>query len=223
MPEWIALDPRQNASPFEVWRIDLHHTPTAAELFALSSAELGRASRFVFERDRRRHLAAHCALRYLLGRRTGSAPQALDFGHGPFGKPHLAGFPECRFNMSHSADLALIVIGESAEVGVDLEVLRPMSDATALAEQHFTANECAALAAVPAEERDRAFLECWVRKEAVLKAIGSGLSIEPHTFEVGVAPDVRSIGAERFGGRRVQLHSLRLGAGEVGAVAWVGG
>jgi 4'-phosphopantetheinyl transferase len=221
MVEPSAFGPVPNASPFHVWRVDLREVPAAADLLALSAAELDRARRFVFERDRRRYLAAHCALRRLLGEHIASPPHRLAFGQGPFGKPHLVDLPDCRFNMSHSDDEALVAIGELAEVGIDLEVLRPMGDAAALADRNFTANERALLAAAAADQRDRAFLSCWVRKEAVLKAIGSGLSIEPQTFEAGVAPEARTIGAGPFGGQRVQVQSLPLGAGRLGAVAWL--
>lgn len=99
-----------------------------------------------------------------------------------FGKPALAGPSRCSFNLSHSEDDAVVLIAASGEIGVDVEVLRPMRDALALAERNFSASENAELRSLPESERDHAFLTAWTRKEACLKALGSGLSIAPQTF-----------------------------------------
>ncbi len=177
-----------------LWCVDLGHAPDEAAVATLSLAEQARAGRFVFERDRRRYLAAHVALRSLLAAAVGAAASALAFGEGPFGKPYLAGAAAPSFNMSHSGDAALIGIGPPGiEIGVDLEVLRTMSDALELAQRHFAPAEIAALRAIPPGGRDQAFLRGWTRKEACLKAIGSGLSIAPHTFDAGIDLPERTV------------------------------
>ena len=76
---------------------------------------------------------------------------------------------------------------------MDIELLRPMPDADALAETYFSAAERRALAALPQQARDAAFLCCWTRKEACLKATGMGLSVDTRSFEVGVSPDAREV------------------------------
>jgi len=210
-------------APFDVWEIDLGSAPDDAELNVLSRDERERASRFVFARDRRRFLAAHVALRRLLARRTDAPAAELCFVAGPFGKPRLAGPScDCSFNLSHSADIALIALAPDGEVGVDIEMLRAMEDAPALSERNFTARECAELAELAADARDRAFLSCWTRKEACLKAIGSGLSIAPETFEAGVGIDTRLVRiATPEGEACVEVHSLAQRVGWIGAVARV--
>lgn len=162
----------------------------------LSEAEKAKADRFHFERDARRYRASHTALRTLLARATDASPQALTFVEGPHGKPRLAGAGQPHFNMSHSAGWALIGICGDAPIGVDIEVPRDMSDLEALAERNFTRAEFLALRAVDPAHRLQAFLRCWTRKEACLKALGSGLSIEPGVFEAGIeaAPRSTSIG-----------------------------
>ena len=153
----------------------------------LSPAERGKASRFVFGRDRRRYEAAHTALRQLLAPRTGIAPQDLQFVEGPFGKPALCHPCGCVFNLSHSEDEAAVLIAPDGDIGVDIELFHCVPDALALAERFFSAEECVALADVDMASRSLAFLTGWTRKEACLKAIGSGLSIAPHTFSAGLA------------------------------------
>ena len=188
-------------APFELWLVDLREAPAPARLETLSEAERARAGRFVFERDRRRFVAAHCALRQLLSARTGLAPEALRFADGPHGKPALAGRAACAFNLSHSQDVALVAIADGGDIGVDVEVLRPFDDAAALAAQHFTVAERAALAACAGHVSDRAFLLGWTRKEACLKAIGTGLSIAAAAVDAGVSEARRLVAIDTPAGR----------------------
>jgi 4'-phosphopantetheinyl transferase len=190
VPTRDAADARRlrTSDGVELWLIDLRFEPSAAMQSWLGAEELQRAARFVFARDRRRYLAAHTALRQVLGQQVGTAPRDLRFTHGEFGKPALLD-ARCSFNLSHSDDDAAVLLADAGEVGVDLEALRAMPDASALAQRHFSAEENAALEGLGARDRDAAFLTCWTRKEACLKAIGSGLSIAPRTFTAGVLHD----------------------------------
>jgi 4'-phosphopantetheinyl transferase len=204
-----------------LWRVDLGQAPGEAAVATLSAAEQTRAVRFVFERDRRRYLAAHVALRRLLAEATGIAASDLVFDEGPFGKPYLPGPAAPSFNLSHSGDVALIGIGPpGVEIGVDVEVPRTMSDALELAERHFAPAEIDTLRSTPPAQRDQAFLCGWTRKEACLKAIGSGLSIAPHTFDAGLAPAARAVAiATPAGSAVVNVISLPDAADIVSAVA----
>lgn len=180
--------------PFQLWLASLGQAPHDEDIATLSDAERARAARFRFERDQRRYLAAHVALRRVLARYVDMPPHALAYAEGPFGKPRLADhLPRCAFNMSHSDDVAVIALAPEGEIGVDVEVLHAMPDAEALAGRNFTATEQQELAAAGTARRDLAFLRGWTRKEACLKAIGSGLSITPETFEAGLAPVERDV------------------------------
>ena len=206
--------------PFELWLVELHQLPLPESLVCLSAAEHERAARFVFERDRRRYLAAHCALRRLLSSRTGTPAVQLLLEEGPFGKPALRNEPRCAFNLSHSEDVALVAMADTGEIGVDVEMLRPMPDADDLARHNFSAEECAELAATPAEHQSLAFLLGWTRKEACLKAIGSGLSIAPNMFTAGLAMEPRGVRIDTPDGAvNVRVHSLRHGPNIVASLA----
>lgn len=159
----------------------------------LSDEECTRASKFRFPADRQRYVASHIALRQALAEYTGLHHAALQLATGSFGKPSLSGHTRTQFSLSHSQGLALIAVGGRGPLGADVELLRPVPDAAVLAAEHFTAREQQALAALPAQERDKAFLTCWTRKEACLKAIGVGLLLSPQSFEVGLEPDSRSV------------------------------
>ncbi len=184
----MSITPIPCPWPCLLWQVDLDAAPAPAAVACLSKAESARAHRFVFERDRDRFIAAHAALRQILSAQTGIPAAQLDFVNGDFGKPALDGHAGLHFNLSHSQSLAVIAISHNAdaEVGIDIELARPMPDAQALAATCFTAQEIRALKALPPARRDRAFLIGWTRKEACLKALGLGLSVDLQTLHVGL-------------------------------------
>ncbi|MEJ8813621.1 4'-phosphopantetheinyl transferase superfamily protein [Variovorax ureilyticus] len=180
-----TITPITRRAPEHVWRVDLDAATWGTA--CLSRDERERAARFVFARDRERFVAAHVALRQVLAAYSGVTASLLQFLPGKAGKPALARPAGLQFNLSHSQSVALIAIADgNAEVGVDVEVLRPMPDAEAMAAAYFTDAEQRALAAVGPELRDRAFFTCWTRKEACLKAVGLGLGVDTRSFEAGV-------------------------------------
>lgn len=152
---------------------------------ALPDPVLARAKRFVHARDAQRYLTSHRALHAVLAAH-GHRPQADDWGLGAHGQPLLRHGPQ--FNLSRRGGWAAIMLGINAQsVGIDIEHHRSIDDADALAQQHFTLSERAELAAAPALDTSRCFLRGWTRKEAVVKALGSGLSIAPATFQTGLS------------------------------------
>jgi 4'-phosphopantetheinyl transferase len=158
-------------------------------LDVLDDAERGRAARFVFEPDRRRFIVSHALLRTVLGRFLNQPPGSLRFTTGFRGKPRLVDPPvDLRFNLSHAGERALIAVALGREVGVDIEQTRAI-DALALATRFFAAGETAALRALPESEQPAAFLRCWTRKEAFIKALGDGLHFPLSQFEVSLVPD----------------------------------
>ncbi len=102
---------------------------------------------------------------------------ALPLQRDRHGRPRLGG-PYGAFDASwsHSGERLLMALGEGVRVGADLELLRPRPRALALAGRFFTADETAALAALPEHAREAAFTRLWCAKEAVLKAHGRGLA-----------------------------------------------
>jgi len=157
----------------------------------LTPDERQRAARFVFERDRRRFITARARLRQLLGARLGVAPESLQFVYNAHGKPALArpqGARDLRFNLSHCEDVAVYAFADGAEVGIDVEALRVLPDADDVAMRFFSANERAAYQRLSLHERPQGFFNCWTRKEAFIKALGSGLSHPLDSFDSSFIP-----------------------------------
>lgn len=152
--------------------IDLAQVTGRPELF--DDHERARAARLRTPDLQRTFIAAHTALRQVLGWCLGRDPVALSFSRDAHGKPHLDD-GAVHFNLSHGGTVALVAVGSAEHLGVDVERLDRLRDAERLAERVLAAPELAAFQALPSAEQSAALLRTWTRKEAVLKAIGIGL------------------------------------------------
>jgi 4'-phosphopantetheinyl transferase len=214
------------ADAVHVWRIDLARPEEdVARLAAtLAADERARAQRFHFEVHRRRFTVARAGLRAVLGRYLRCPAADVRFRYGNHGKPALAGEAgDLRFNLSHSADGALVAVTLGADLGVDLEQLRALTDLEGLARRFFAAGEVTDLLAVPAAERGAAFFRCWTRKEAYIKAVGLGLACPLDRFRVSLEPGagtrLMEIDGSAAAAAAWALTDLRPWPGYVGCVA----
>lgn len=188
----------------------------------LAPEETARADAFLRAQDRARFAAARSWLRHVLGAYLALAPADLAFAYGPHGKPALAG-PEglLDFNLSHTGGHALLCVSPGLAIGADIEAVRPIEEK--VAERFFSGAEVEALAALPQEERTDAFFRCWTRKEAYLKALGSGLATPLDAFAVSLGPDeparLLEVRGEPGEADAWQIAHLDPGPGLVGAIA----
>lgn len=172
-----------------VWTVRLNLGPQALgeSETILSPDEHLRASRFHFAIHRRRFIAARAALRIVLGRCLGCAPQTIRFRYGMNGKPAVAS-RSVQFNLSHSQDLALIAVAQSRAVGVDVEFKQLVPGLEHLVKHFFSPRERTLILHV-SKDALASFYEHWTIKEAWLKASGEGLSGPLTDVEVRNAPD----------------------------------
>ena len=205
-------------------------TPQGADFAAfqdvLSPSEKAAANRFVQERHRLSYVFSHGVLRNILSSYVERAPGEIRFEHNSFGKPRLADLEPgnaTQFNMSHSGDVVVVAVTTGRHIGVDVELMRPISEFASIARGHFTAQECAFIHSSPAGIQQTAFFTCWTRKEAVIKAVGKGLSIPLNTFDAYIAlgQEGRSLRlpAEAPAVEAWWLTDLTVPPGYVGAVA----
>ena len=182
-----------SSTEVHVWRHRLEQPQELHESYlrTLAEDERTRASRFHFDKHRRHFVAGRGFLRALLARYLDTTPEEVRFAYGPYGKPVLDGAhreSSLRFNASHSGDWAVYAFVQDHEVGVDVEHIKPDFETEGIAERFFSALEVKTLHALPEEEKPAAFFRCWTRKEAYIKAIGSGLSHPLDSFDVTLAP-----------------------------------
>jgi 4'-phosphopantetheinyl transferase len=181
------------AGEVHVWRVALEQPAErrAEFLQTLNDEERARAQRFHFDRHRHHFIVARGVLRALLGLYLGTKPEALQFRYGAYGKPALDGEQRqspLRFNVSHSHETALFGFVHDRELGIDLEYIKRDFSTEDIARRFFTPNEVESIESNPEAERVAAFYRCWTRKEAYIKAIGSGLSQPLNEFDVNCLP-----------------------------------
>ena len=183
------LSPFRTVDDVVVLYVDLR--PDAAretEAFAwLDDAEQDRCGRFQHDGPRRRFALCRAALRAVLCDLLGCSNGQLSFLANEFGKPFaiLHGeMAKISFNVSHSGDHGLIAYASQGWLGVDVEERIPRNNLEGIVESALTASERAELDL--ADERDRLhnFLKLWTVKESLLKAIGTGMSINLMEMEV---------------------------------------
>jgi 4'-phosphopantetheinyl transferase len=211
----------------QVWAVWLAAPETILTQYwdDLSEEEQNRAGRFRFDDLKRRYILSRGALRALLGYYTGRPRKDVALSYGPKGKPFLPDHAKLQFNTSHSADLALYAFTYGSELGVDIEQIRPLAGLESVASRFFSTREISDLLSLPPESRMPAFFRCWTRKEAYIKAIGDGLSMNLDAFQVTLLPQdpPRLASAKNTQDDWAWiLHHLDPAPGYVGALAYEG-
>ncbi len=99
--------------------------------------------------------------------------------------------PTFEFNLSHTHELAVCALSKVGRIGVDVEEIRPMEEhGRKLIGRFFSEVEQREYLDVPEHERLTAFFRGWTRKEAYLKAVGTGLATVLSSFDVTLGPKV---------------------------------
>jgi len=155
--------------------------------------ERRRADAYRIEEARATFTLARGLLRLELAKRLGCPPTDIAFDLRPSGKPDLRQAdptrPDWRFSVSHTGPHVALAFARATDVGIDIERLDRTVAPLAIARRYFTAEEFAALTALPEEKRPRAFFAGWTRKEAVVKARGGTMAESLTTLRVGLDPD----------------------------------
>jgi len=176
----------------EIWICGLEAAAGLAPRYLpfLSDDEVERAGRFKFDHLREAYILGRGVTRSILARRINADPRALRFEYSSYGKPALVGVQDWHFNVSHSASVLVCALTDAAPIGADVERVRPMHDAASIAERFFSAAEAQRVLSAPPESVPALFFETWTRKEAFLKATGTGLNRDLHSFTVSTGPGV---------------------------------
>ena len=157
----------------------------------LSENEKKRAAKVKFEKDKSSFIISRGVLREILSGYLGISPSKVTFEYTSYGKPFLSKY-NLKFNISHSGDLAVFVFNMESEIGVDIERIKNNLNVLELTDNFFSKNEIESLHAMPPEQLNRAFYRCWTRKEAFIKAEGSGLSFPLNQFTVSLDNDCQA-------------------------------
>ncbi|WP_052398025.1 4'-phosphopantetheinyl transferase family protein [Streptomyces sp. NRRL F-5123] len=120
--------------------------------------------------------AAHRVGRQLVAAYTSCPPEQQAWERDARGRPLVVGPGGLHVSLSHAGGVVAAALAWDGPVGVDVERLRPLPDRGALARTALADSERRAVDELPEERRDAQVLRFWTRKEAVAKALGSGLA-----------------------------------------------
>ena len=175
----------------------------------LSPEERARAARFRLPEAGAAFVVGRGRMREVLAGYTGRAPAEVPLAQDRYGKPYLDEGAAGRgpsFNLSHAGGWAALVVGpHGLPLGLDIEPHRSVSET--LPERWLSPAERSELAALPADQRIAGFFNAWTRKEALLKALGAGLSRPLDSFDVTLSPG-RPARLTRLSGARTDRWQL---------------
>lgn len=154
----------------------------------LDDDEQQRASRFYFPKHQRRFTVARAVLKAILGKYLQQNPHSLAFQYNLHGKPSVTNSHALQFNLSHSCDLALLAIGKTNPLGIDVEFFsdRPYDN---IANQMFSPAEVSPFLLLESALKPFSFFHVWAQKEAFIKSLGIGLSYPTQSFTVPIWPN----------------------------------
>jgi len=195
---------KKKQKPITIWNIHLpDHTDEIESCRArLTDAELERAAKFFKQKDTENFILCRGLLRKILGNHLDTSPAALTFERNEHGKPHveqasLPAQPRTEFNLSHSRDRLLIAITTGRALGIDIEFRRSGINMNAIADRWFSHKEREFFQTL--ENPEKGFFDIWAKKEAYVKALGTGIFKELNSFTVPLEnePNIPMLGKNR--------------------------
>lgn len=219
MPQDLALRPE-----IRIVSLSASMPELAAASERLTEAEKARSARFMRGVDRHRFVLGRHLLRSMLEELFGIDRQQAVLDIDQHGKPKLLYKPDVSFSISHSGDLVIVAAGTRMALGVDVERHRGKAQIEGVGRIVFAPCEQEALQACPENLRPAAFFRQWAMKEAVIKALGTGLLREPRRFAIKTAegiPEVCFVGnGPDDVGRGWAIEDIGTPDGYSAAVAW---
>lgn len=153
----------------------------------LDPSERSRSERFYFDHLKRRFIVRHAFLRHILARYLSLSASDLQFDQNAYGKPRLSArcnHADLRFNLSSSGEWGVLACMYGHDLGIDIEEQRLMVERDQLVGDFFSAQEIIQWQKLSDYDKDNAFFIGWTRKEAYIKALGLGLSLDLKNFSV---------------------------------------
>lgn len=146
-------------------------------LEVLSDREQDKSSRLFNQQDKERYVVSKYCLREILSHFLSIAPAEIKFHFEEHHKPATLGID---FNISHTGDFILLAVSQKP-IGIDVEYLNRNFDFESILDISFSPNEIEYIGKPVVDTVN--FYSLWTRKEALLKAVGEGISDNLHNIE----------------------------------------
>lgn len=180
----LSLHPNQ----VHIWSVHIRDHTNKLSIYweLLNEKEKTKATQFKFGKDCNCFVIARGVLRKLLGSYLHLKPEEVEFQSGNYGKPYINHSSKIQFNISHSKNVVLMGFILKDTIGVDVEYTQRKIDVKQIAKQFFSVEEYESLLTLDNSCQLQGFYNCWTRKEAFIKALGSGLSFPLDQFVVSL-------------------------------------
>jgi 4'-phosphopantetheinyl transferase len=180
----------------------------------LSSEERQKAKAFIKLPSQHNFIITRAALHTLFCKLLKNKEILLKYNK--YGKPSIDATPiPLHFNISHAENLALFAFADY-EIGIDVEFMRDELNHLELAKRFFSKDEYLAITSHPPHVQQKIFFNIWSKKEAIIKAIGYGLSHPLSSFTVDWQQERQVVVTN---GRDYFLQTLPIDVGYTAAVA----
>ena len=155
----------------------------------LAQNEQARAKEFYFAVDSNRYIITRAILKKLIATYLGIFPQDVLFEYTEYGKPYLCldlknNFQALKFNLAHSRDSIIYGFTKNIDIGVDIEFINKDFIIDDLVQHCCSKQEQDKMITLFEEQKYSYFYNLWVIKEALVKAIGFGLSYDLRQIHV---------------------------------------
>jgi 4'-phosphopantetheinyl transferase len=171
-----------------VWQADLNSFHGFPEDISdhLSPYEIERANNLKFKIDQEHFILRHYLLRLILSKYYNCQPREIRFKYNSFKKPFVESkrSNEIKFNMSSSDDFIIIGLCRNKDIGIDIEKVRQTDNFELIALDNFSNPELEYLN--NESDKTTAFFNIWTRKEAFIKAVGTGIYFPLKSFSVDI-------------------------------------
>jgi len=154
----------------------------------LAPLDFDRFNGFRLAEDKWRLVLGHQLARY--GLRKYCGVESPKISRSNRGRPYLAGQDprSLDFNISHTATWVVCAVARNMAVGVDVVEVEDLADWNTLIEHFLNESETQFLRGLPNHRRTYVAAQFWALKEAVLKAAGYGLEIDPRLIRIEIEP-----------------------------------
>ncbi|PKN89222.1 MAG: hypothetical protein CVU51_01225 [Deltaproteobacteria bacterium HGW-Deltaproteobacteria-1] len=183
------IDNKNLHNETHIWIVDLDQWNLSCleAVQTLPETEAKKAGRFRFETHRNRYIKGHFMLRSLIGMYLDIDFYDQEFHANRYGKPAMQTFHEnnsIHFNISNSENIYVCAFREKGEIGIDIERIHDLPDMDQIVERFFSFDEKKVFRSLQEQNRKHTFFRYWTRKEALLKAMGVGLSFPLNQVDV---------------------------------------
>ncbi|WP_434296521.1 4'-phosphopantetheinyl transferase family protein [Clostridium sporogenes] len=140
--------------------------------------------KFINKKDKIRSLVGEILVRTIITQKLNISNKNIILRKNQYGKPYLIGYPNFKFNISHSGNFVVCAI-DNKSIGIDIEEVRNI-EYEDIVKSFFSVSEFDYIIKQDLNCQLSKFYEIWVLKESYIKCCGQGLTIPLKSFSIDI-------------------------------------